>query len=139
MPVCTGFEYQKCKKEISKNDYMKNLPEFKALIRRYESITLDDIPMLFKQRATACKLTGFGDKHSCTLCKPLMAPNNFYTITDCKNCVYGYGKTYDNWCAEDLNSNTYDDIRYAQTPEQLLKAFKARAEHMRNILKEKGL
>ena len=120
---------------------MKNLPEFKALIERYESITLDDIPTPLERYTTANRLTGFGSKKSCSLCKPLLEfSESIISVTDCDNCVYGEGYDYNvNYCVENENAKTHDKIVYAKTPEQLLKAFKLRAKHMRKILKTKGL
>jgi len=136
MPVCSGIKYQKCKKEISKNDYMKNLPEFKALIERYESITLEDIEsnyfIIFDAITIANKLTGYGKTPTCTLCQ---AAKNEWDMVDCSLCVYGDKVG----CTLAENKKTYYAISEAESPKQLLKAFKARARHMRKILKAKGL
>jgi hypothetical protein len=123
---------------------MKNLPEFKALIERYESITLDEIEseylIIFDAFTIANKLTGYGEKCTCTLCKPLLGAISEGSITKCQFCVYREGKPYNiNYCVELENEKTYYMINNAKTPEYLLKAFKARAKHMRNILKEKGI
>ena len=57
------------------NANAKNLPEFKALIERYETITLEEIRAAWDADGEATgdydvreKLTGFGSTGSCTLC-----------------------------------------------------------------------
>ena len=104
----------------------KNLKEFKALIERYESITLREIKKdKFKSHFTAQKLTGFGDITICTLCNS----NN----GDCVNCIYG--KT---GCMDGINQKTYYRISNADTPVKLFNAFRARAKHMKTLLKTKS-
>jgi len=103
----------------------KNLPEFKALIKRYESITLEEIKELgvFINYFTAQKLTGFGDPDLCTLC--LACKNK------CTNCVYTSAG-----CMLSRNALTFNKIHDADTPTKLLNAFRARAKHMKTILKK---
>ena len=99
----------------------KNLKEFKALIKRYESITLEEIKERFldyiRMLSIAKVLTGFGSPETCTLCKVL-----------CRNCVYTYG------CSSDISKKTYERICYADTPIKLLNAFRARAKHMKTLI-----
>ena len=120
---------------------MKNLKEFKELIIRYETITLEEIKTEWKKRKdlnfgnssdyipyeTANKLTGFGSSSTCTLC--LAVKTDFVR---CGDCVYAesYG------CVNDSNEKTYNKIVNTRTPKGLLTAFRKRAEHLRNTYKE---
>jgi len=107
----------------------KNLPEFKALIKRYESITLEEIKEKINESIDEWlstipnELTGFGDKETCTLCK-----------YGCSNCVYNQGLA----CLKGEHRKTYYRISHADTPIKLFNAFRARAKHMKTLLKEKS-
>lgn len=106
-----------------------NKKEFIALIKKYESITLETInkykisgSIFFTIGSfTAFQLTGFGSNLTCTLCKA--------TNTDCGSC-YWYEKT-STICT---SHKTYQDIKNAKDEISLLKAFKARAKYMRQQL-----
>jgi len=129
----------------------KNIKEFKALILRYESISIGEIfnrlnddefigdehPdfYIFAQR-----LTGFGGTHSCTLCKAVgrepMKKFGF-TYPNCKNCIWYRtisNKEIHHQCCDGKNLETYDKINNAIDAEKLLAGFKARAAYMRTIL-----
>jgi hypothetical protein len=111
---------------------MENLKEFKELILRYESITLEEIQKISKIRWIAINgnniagnsLTGFGSKSTCTLC---VAVNGY-----CDKCIYSSltGNSFAG-CTDDF---TYSSIGNADTSEKLLNAFRKRAEYMRNLL-----
>jgi hypothetical protein len=117
---------------------MKNLKEFKALIERYESITLEEIEENWVKKnywdasgeLTAMKLTGFGDGETCSLCKAV----GYYQggSAKCDECVYE-AMTGDG-CQFGENSETYETIMNAQQKRTLLNAFRNRAKHMRTIL-----
>ena len=81
---------------------------------------------------TSHNLTGYGDSSKCKLCRPIKS--------NCELCVYGklnHKTTETNlFCNTGINKKTYFDISDSQTPKKLLKAYKARAKHMRNILKQ---
>ena len=104
----------------------KNLKEFKALIKRYESITLEEI----KKKAieitdfsnVASELTGFGTISHCLIC------SGFY----CNQCIY-YIRSGDG-CSGEINGKTYDRISNADTPTKLRNAFRARAKHMKTLI-----
>ena len=110
----------------------KNLKEFKALIRRYESITLEEI----KEAVSKCEywwdvanyLTGFdgGIKNLCTLCTPIQI--------DCTKCVYNKHMG----CLDGKNALTFNRILSAGTPVKLRNAYRARAKHMKTLLKTKS-
>jgi hypothetical protein len=68
---------------------IKNLKEFNELRKRYETITLEDIKLICKKFKFSyyCDvrsyLTGFGDRSTCTLCKPM---DNIYNNNNCGAC-----------------------------------------------------
>lgn len=109
---------------------MNNIKQAKALIKKYRSITLKEIkenwqkktPYYYAGNLTAKILTGFGDPLTCTLCKAVNM--------NCENCIYD-GRIF---CGVNENLKTYNAIRYAETPKQLLKAFHARANHIEKLL-----
>ena len=119
---------------------MKNLKEFKELIIRYETITLEEIKKEWNIRKdvgenedvgyyTIQKLTGFGSPWCCTLCQAAKTVND---IVCCDDCVYGesYG------CFHNENEKTYQKIEDAKTPKGLLTAIRNRAKHLRKSYKE---
>ena len=101
---------------------MKNLKEFKALIERYESITLEEIKKIkpFEDHFTAQKLTGFGNIYKCTLC--------VVVGQECKDCVYS--QSSEKTCM----TKTHYRISDAETPTKLRNAFRARAKHMKTLI-----
>ena len=102
----------------------KNLKEFKALIERYESITLEEIKKdKFDSHLTAQKLTGFGGATSCSICDGFI----------CKEFVYGVIG-----CTNEINEETYYRIINADTPVKLRNAFRARAKHMKTLINSKS-
>ena len=118
---------------------------FKKLIKRYESITLDRIKKVFKivinknedldkdeaLERVANRLTGFGSVEKCTLCKEVEE--------NCSKCSWSILLEFpDKYCCFKSKAKiTYDKIEHAQTPKQLLKAFKERAKYMRSVLNNK--
>jgi hypothetical protein len=118
---------------------MSNYKEFIKLIERYESITLKEIEKAEKKdivrrwmasndwgASVANYLTGFGNYSDCTLCK--------VSKSDCSNCVYIY--VTGSMCNLGENWDSYNEIRFAETPKQLLEAFRERARYMRKIIKK---
>ena len=118
-----------------------NADAFKALIEKYESITLEELQeageghdheYIYRKKYMHRSLediTGFGNSHKCTLC--------FARANQCEDCVWttdacssleyiGYA------CVND----TYDDISDAGSFEDLLITIKARVKYMREFLKE---
>ena len=118
-----------------------NADAFKALIEKYESITLEELQeagerhdheYIYRKEYIHRSLediTGFGNSQKCTLC--------FARANQCEGCVWttdayssleyiGYA------CVND----TYDDISDAGSFEDLLITIKARAKYMREFLKE---
>lgn len=117
----------------------KNAPEFIALIKRYESITLEEIEATgefinerynYKQTpSTIRKLTGFGYTNTCSLCKAVEST--------CFKCVYNeFGVE---GCHKQDMHETYLLLEDANTPEELLHAIKARAYNMRQYAVNIGI
>jgi len=122
---------------------MKNLKEFKALIERYESITLEeikntdvslpniDVLSIAIQQVTgiyklkANRLTGFGSHNTCSLCEG-----------ECEECVYLVIAVAG--CNQRGNKKTFRRICNASSPIKLRNAFRARAKHMKTLLKTKS-
>ena len=119
---------------------IKNYHEAQALVDRYRLITLEEIKRewdLHRNRGiesqphlTANRLTGFGTTVSCTLCIKVSAE---YCAPQCNLCIYN------GWhgCTHFEQSKTYNDIDEAASPEQLLDAFRARAEHIKKVVNKK--
>lgn len=114
-----------------------NIKEFKQLIERYESITLEEIKKVemkyeYYNPLTITIpefLTKFGSWHFCILCK------NIRPISSkCKPCVYNKTEKSQFACNEGKNKETYQAILKASNADELLAAYKARARHMRQIL-----
>jgi len=127
-------------------DEIKNIPEFIALIKKYESITKEDIEGIdisviaddngsnifeFDAHHIMYKLTGYGYSSSCTLCKSI--------DRNCTICVYPRTNQYTDldcfFCTHGENSDTYYAIGEAETIHSLLKAITLRAAHMRDLCK----
>ncbi len=101
-----------------------NIKEFKALVKRYETISLQEIKKewglangFVHSFDVASKLTGLGGG-TCTLCK---------AVFTCDQCVYNGGDL----CTMGINAETYDKMCFAATPTQLKNAFRNRAKHLR--------
>lgn len=112
----------------------KNIPEFIALIKRYESITMEEIeatgdfkPDCWDFASTPSILTGYGRRDTCTLCRPING--------DCRYCVYKFPMA----CCSRKMGNTYDNIGEANSPLKLFSAFRARAVAMREYAKSIGI
>lgn len=133
----------------------KNLPEFIALIKRYESIELPEIQAIFdkysdylgknrlRQQKILTPLTGFGYPDTCKLCVAVMDFSKYFKSPKCVQCVYAPVPvdilSNGRHCNDGTNKITYDAIYNAQTPNELLKAYSERAQRMREVLKEKGI
>ena len=113
---------------------IKNLPEFKALIIRYETITIRAIE---RKYCNITKLTGFGYIRKCTLCVAIKMDR--WNVDPCNGCVWNVSqketaKRFS--CQAGVNGKTYYAIARSTTPNTLLKAYWLRAKHMRSILKK---
>jgi hypothetical protein len=104
-----------------------NLNEFKALIKRYKTITLDEIE---EHYCNPKELTGFGAFYSCTLCQAVSRVTELYgMMPNCRRCIY----SGDTGCTR---HKTYQAIAEARDPEELLAAYRARAKYMEGLIKE---
>ena len=117
-----------------------NLPEFKKLIERYETITIEEI---IDKNRNKIELTGFGHRSTCALCKSVRLNSSNNNFEECNYCIYSsvapnYEDDY-RPCNKGINKDSYLKIMYAENSEQLLTAFRARAAHMRSILKKLNL
>ena len=113
---------------------MKNIKEFKELIEKYESITLEDIVLaeatvdVFEYGFDIAQyLTGYGSKNSCMLCGAINS--------DCSQCVWG--KVEFNFGC--IVHPTFKAIENAEDAKELLQAFKNRAAYMREWLIQKEI
>jgi hypothetical protein len=122
------------------NKNAKNLPEFKALIERYEAITLKEIKDCLKDTdydmdAVRVRLTGFGFKHRCTLCAAAIQQKG-EGESMCHVCVYGNSDERRRLSLACTDDETYSAIDDAKHPGKLLKAYRARAKYMRTLITE---
>ena len=108
----------------------KNLKEFKALIKRYESITIEEIKKVFNSQSMliANRLTGYGDEDDCGLCKYINTDDEY----NCEGCVYVIATNC--LCSTGKNKKTYKRIGRANTPLKLFNAYRARAKHMKTLI-----
>ena len=115
-----------------------NIVAFKALIKQYSTITLKEIKNLYLGTEEDDWLpqdsTGFGCEATCTLCISEKELED-YDEGGCNHCVYK--GSFANHChCSSYSRDTYEGIDYAETPEDLYHAYKARAKFMRLVLKD---
>ena len=129
---------------------MKNIKEFRALIEKYESITLEELENkreeLTKHSSfdkycsekdiiadTLQSITGFGNSYTCKLCYVKIEYDP--KVGDlCKHCVWFNGSSEINPCME---HETFKEIEKSESFEELLIALKNRAKYMKKWLKFK--
>jgi len=112
---------------------MNNINEFNRLIECYETIQLDEINSVWLSlgRSSAFYLTGFGTCETCSLCKAVNY--DIYQFPYCNRCVYSQSVG----CSHDEMAETYFGIKLAQTPDELLTAYRNRAKAMKEFLTNK--
>lgn len=113
----------------------ENLKEFKNLLERYRTITLEEINEVWESTNhdsddTLKALTGFGYATTCNLCNVI--------DRNCSKCIWSRGRECKSpyspfWCVN--NSKTYNKIEHFATPEELLLAYRNRAKYMIQFLK----
>ena len=111
---------------------MDNRKEFIALAERYCTITLEEIEQAWKYNGgiTMQKITGFGNKDTCNLCK-LVSEDNYIFCSDCEWRKLTFAE-----CNESLNRYTYINICTATTPKKLLKACRMRGRYMKQLIQK---
>jgi len=129
---------------------MKNLKEFKELIKNYRSITMEELiqeKLNLPNRYSAedledeedypaliiSNLTGYGSTGTCSLC---FVKDHYNFDFPCKDCVWFDSEFTMNPC---INHNTFLNIDEAKSLEDLFKAVKARADYMEEWLLKKGI
>lgn len=107
----------------------KNIKEFKELIERYESITLEEIKEAFKNRLYVAKyLTGFRHYKSCTLCVAVKK--------ECNDCVYN---EFIGCSLIKSLQDSFNRIYMANTPLKLKNAYRNRAKVLREFSKNNNI
>jgi len=117
-----------------KKKYSGNASAFKALVKRYSEITIEEIEKAEESvpkrsrlfwtygDTIACYLTKYGSS-DCTLCAAVSGPSG------CERCHWtikaGEG------CG---THETYNNIGYAKDKHELLAAFKDRAKYMKQFI-----
>lgn len=130
----------------------KNYRAFQRLINRYETITLEEIQYLdretelneFDPEFLAKMVTGFGSIEKCVLCQEAIEiRNSIPGLTEkeesfCPFCVYYALDQTNRACFRPLRKHdtSYDDILDATTPQELLDAYRTRAEEMKVFYNE---
>lgn len=121
---------------------IQNIKEFRNLIVIYDRITTSYVDKttvdmdytFFHADKLAQELTGFGSANTCKVCQPLLDNNNL----DCSKCIYHLNNPLinnDYYCAKGPNRDTYIAFLKATNEEDLIICYRARAEHMKNLLK----
>ena len=119
----------------------RNIKEVKALVNKYNSITITDIRRelyqsnadTFESQYIANKLTGFGSTDSCTLCLALR--NSFaHHYTSCIHTNYVLLGEVGCSSINGKSRATYMAIDEASDPSELLQAFKDRAEYLHTLI-----
>lgn len=116
----------------------EHIQDFIALHKRYKTIELDEILHEFNKNQNILEkreaksnilstLTGFGSSCACTLCS---SSNH-----KCWGCIHSI-KNNDMGCLEDI---TYRLIWGAETPIELLTAYRKRAEYFESLAKEQHI
>ena len=116
-------------KTINKEE-IGNLDEFIKLIETYKSITLEFLKEKWFRNGfyTMENITGFGDINKCILCQStILCFKCIYTVLLSKSSETLYN------C---INSNFYQKIYTAKSPETLYKTLQGRIKFMEKLLKQ---
>ena len=120
---------------------MNNIRQFKNLIKKYESITLEKLtnPRLewMGSKTIMNYLTGFGNTDTCRLCiraGELSMERYGNKLGMCIFCVWVIATG--DVCYGGNNEKTYEAIKKARNRVKLLEAVKQRAEYMKTVLEE---
>lgn len=122
---------------------MNNLKQLKQLIKKYESISIEDINKVeivdeFQGHNVAYILTGFGNIHgnnACILCTAVEG--------HCFFCIYRNDKSMEDtsvcFCLHGMLKESYEAIRDTNSPESLYLAFQNRANVLKKFIKDNKL
>lgn len=120
---------------------INNLKEAKALVVKYRSIKAEDLErymingkLRLDSQSALEALTGFGSNTSCTLCSTQERDEIDASGVICDGCIYK--ETTGRSCQRGENNDTYFDIEYASGEKGLLLAYKNRANHLENLIKQ---
>lgn len=113
-----------------------NLEEFKNLIKRYKTITLEEITSVVESTVTfegdykiaIRHITGFGTRGTCSLCKDM----DHY----CIGCIHNTLNIPYQTKPPCIWHETYDAIEKARSPQELLTAYRNRSDYMIEFLKQ---
>ena len=111
-----------------KNPEVRNLEVAKELIKKYRSITKEDIAKVYTENpvTTLGKLTGFGKISTCALCK-----EGYKAENKCMHCLY-----YDGSACACAYQTTFQDIQNAESVEDLYDAIQARADFIEEFIRK---
>jgi hypothetical protein len=124
------------------------ISETEKLAERYETITLKEIKSKWKEYSKKgilynlrAALTGFGDSRFCSLCTATRKRSQLlFGCVDCTRCIHSVSKTkhcyfkYSWFICTSIVSKTFTAIKEAQTPEDLLLAYRNRGFYLRKLL-----
>lgn len=110
----------------------ENLEAAKELLKKYKSITLEEITKCYNNLKTVRKsvngyhvmnhLTGFGMCNTCYLCQVVNS--------DCDVCVYSARSVYDYPCIDD----SYRVLSHAKTPENIFFGLENRIKYLEETI-----
>lgn len=119
---------------------VKNLEAAKELVKKYRSISLQDIKNVvedkgdqwYNMESILHNITGFGDTKTCMLCKAI---GNVVSY-GCAGCIY-YNLANSEDCRYPCTSHpSYEDIEDASDPYDLFLAIRRRADYLENLINE---
>lgn len=140
------------------NSKIINIQEAKELVEKYRSITKemlqpiwddaakknaankeeDDIEYIYADEILN-KITGFSQRESCSLCKPVKHYGLNKLSSYCRGCIYA--ELLDNgnpnpWvtCTDYESKETYKAVERASSIEQLLLAISNRADYLESLI-----
>jgi len=121
---------------------MKNTEAFLTLLKRYQSITSEEIESVpgvyFNGHDIMVDLTGFSQPTRCLLCKATVDLSGD-TVYDCNFCVWQIKNDDDPWGSHMCLNDNYYRIKRAYNTTELLTALAERVELMMNELKVLGI
>ena len=105
---------------------LENIKAAEELVKKYESLTIKDVI-----GKSAAEITGVGDPSRCLLCISV-GGQKYAEFETCQYCIY----KSTGGCYHGEHSETIHALEDAKTPEEMLKAYYNRAQHIRGILEK---